>query len=120
LRSAADRCGELRAAIYDRYRGGEQHTPFPDQLASLLAVHRAIAIPDLREASPRAQALVLSANLDRAETARAIVAGGAGALDKAVVSTRSSTPSAPTSRSDPPIVPVLPAELVDAARGGSG
>jgi hypothetical protein len=35
---------------------------------------------------------VPSANLDRAETARAIVAGGAGALDKTVVSTRSSTP----------------------------
>jgi DNA-binding NarL/FixJ family response regulator len=83
LRSAADRCGELRAAINDLYLGGEQHTPFPEQLASLLAVHRAIATRDLREV-PRAQALVLSANLDRAETARAIVAGGAGAPEKTV------------------------------------
>jgi PAS domain S-box-containing protein len=39
-------------------------------------------IPELRAASPGAQALVLSANLDRAQTARAIDAGAAGALDK--------------------------------------
>src|SRR5918997_989745 len=39
-------------------------------------------IPELREASPGAQVLVLSANLDRAQTATAIDAGAAGALDK--------------------------------------
>jgi DNA-binding NarL/FixJ family response regulator/signal transduction histidine kinase/PAS domain-containing protein len=39
-------------------------------------------IPELRAASPRAQVLVLSANLDRAQTARAIDAGAVGALDK--------------------------------------
>ena len=39
-------------------------------------------IPELRAASPGAQVLVLSANLDRAQTARAIDAGAAGALDK--------------------------------------
>jgi DNA-binding NarL/FixJ family response regulator len=39
-------------------------------------------IPELRKASPAAQVLVLSANLDRAQTARAIDAGAAGALDK--------------------------------------
>src|SRR4051812_5003104 len=39
-------------------------------------------IPELRGASPGAQALVLSAHLDRARTARAIDAGAAGALDK--------------------------------------
>lgn len=41
-------------------------------------------IPELRAASPGAQVLVLSANLDRAEIARAIEAGAAGALDKTV------------------------------------
>jgi PAS domain S-box-containing protein len=39
-------------------------------------------IAELRAASPGAQVLVLSANLDRAQTARAIDAGAAGALDK--------------------------------------
>jgi PAS domain S-box-containing protein len=39
-------------------------------------------VPELREASPRAQALVLSANLDRAQTARAIERGAAATLDK--------------------------------------
>jgi DNA-binding NarL/FixJ family response regulator len=39
-------------------------------------------IAALREANPRAQALVLSADLDRAQTARAIRAGAAGAFDK--------------------------------------
>src|SRR4051812_30895967 len=39
-------------------------------------------IPELRAASPEAQVLVLSANLDRARTAPAIDAGAAGALDK--------------------------------------
>lgn len=39
-------------------------------------------IPELRAASPGAQVLVLSANLDRARTARAVDAGAAGALDK--------------------------------------
>src|SRR3954466_3193800 len=39
-------------------------------------------IPELRAASPGAHVLVLSANLDRAQTARAIDAGAAGALDK--------------------------------------
>ena len=39
-------------------------------------------IPELEAASPGAQVLVLSANLDRAQTARAIDAGAAGALDK--------------------------------------
>ncbi|WP_084286189.1 PAS domain S-box protein [Solirubrobacter soli] len=40
-------------------------------------------IPELQAASPGAQVLVLSANLDRAQTARAVEAGAAGALDKA-------------------------------------
>jgi PAS domain S-box-containing protein len=39
-------------------------------------------IAELREASPDAQVLVLSASLDRAQIARAIEAGAAGALDK--------------------------------------
>jgi PAS domain S-box-containing protein len=39
-------------------------------------------IPELRAASPNAHVLVLSADLDRARTARAIEAGAAGALDK--------------------------------------
>jgi DNA-binding NarL/FixJ family response regulator len=39
-------------------------------------------IAELREASPGAQALVLSATLDRAQTARAIETGAAAALDK--------------------------------------
>jgi DNA-binding NarL/FixJ family response regulator len=39
-------------------------------------------ISELRQASPRAQALVLSANLDRREMAQAIHAGAAAALDK--------------------------------------
>jgi DNA-binding NarL/FixJ family response regulator len=41
-------------------------------------------IPELLAASPGGQVLVLSANLDRAQTARAIDAGAAGALDKTV------------------------------------
>jgi DNA-binding NarL/FixJ family response regulator len=41
-------------------------------------------IRDLRAASPGAQALVLSANLDRAEIAHAINCGAAGAVDKTV------------------------------------
>jgi PAS domain S-box-containing protein len=41
-------------------------------------------INDLREAKPNAQALVLSANLDRAELARAVESGAAGVLDKTV------------------------------------
>jgi DNA-binding NarL/FixJ family response regulator len=39
-------------------------------------------IPELRAASPGAQVLVLSADLDRTQTARAIDAGAAGAFDK--------------------------------------
>jgi DNA-binding NarL/FixJ family response regulator len=39
-------------------------------------------IKELREASPQAQALVLSANLDRAEIARAVERGAAGVLHK--------------------------------------
>jgi PAS domain S-box-containing protein len=39
-------------------------------------------IKELAEVNPRAQALVLSATLDRTETARAIESGAAGALDK--------------------------------------
>ena len=39
-------------------------------------------IRDLREASPRAQALVLSAMLDHSEIARAVESGAAGVLDK--------------------------------------
>jgi PAS domain S-box-containing protein len=39
-------------------------------------------IPELRVASPEAQVLVLSANLDRAQMSRAIDAGAVGALDK--------------------------------------
>jgi DNA-binding NarL/FixJ family response regulator len=39
-------------------------------------------IKELAEVNPRAQALVLSASLDRTETARAIESGAAGALDK--------------------------------------
>ena len=39
-------------------------------------------IRDLREASPRAQALVLSAMLDHSEVARAVESGAAGVLDK--------------------------------------
>ena len=39
-------------------------------------------IEELREHNPRAQALVLSASLDRAEIARAIQSGAAGTLDK--------------------------------------
>ena len=41
-------------------------------------------IKDLREANPHAQALVLSASLDRAEIARAVEAGAAGILHKTV------------------------------------
>jgi PAS domain S-box-containing protein len=52
-----------------------------------------LALPDgyggdliaaLREASPRAQALVLSGTLDRADVARAVQSGAAGALNKTV------------------------------------
>jgi len=39
-------------------------------------------IKELRATSPKAQALVLSANLDHAETARAVEAGAAGVLHK--------------------------------------
>jgi DNA-binding NarL/FixJ family response regulator len=39
-------------------------------------------IAELRKATPRAQALVLSATLDRSEVARAVHSGAAGALDK--------------------------------------
>jgi len=39
-------------------------------------------IKELREANPQAQALVLSANQDRRETARAVEAGAAGVLGK--------------------------------------
>jgi DNA-binding NarL/FixJ family response regulator len=39
-------------------------------------------IAELRQASTRAQALVLSANVDRAETARAVERGAAGVLHK--------------------------------------
>ena len=39
-------------------------------------------IGELRDKNPRAQALVLSATLDRAETARAVESGAAGVLDK--------------------------------------
>jgi DNA-binding NarL/FixJ family response regulator len=39
-------------------------------------------IKELREASPKAQALVLSATLDRMETARVVEAGAAGVLSK--------------------------------------
>jgi DNA-binding NarL/FixJ family response regulator len=39
-------------------------------------------IRELRQVNPRAQSLVLSAGLDRRETARAIECGAAGALDK--------------------------------------
>jgi DNA-binding NarL/FixJ family response regulator len=39
-------------------------------------------IKELREANPRAQALVLSATLDRRESARAVEAGAAGVLSK--------------------------------------
>jgi len=39
-------------------------------------------IPELREASPQAQALVLSATLDRAQIARAVENGAAGILNK--------------------------------------
>jgi DNA-binding NarL/FixJ family response regulator len=41
-------------------------------------------IKELRTADPRAQALVLSATLDRAEIARAVEAGAAGVLHKSV------------------------------------
>ena len=41
-------------------------------------------IRQLREVNPEAQALVLSASLDRVELARALEAGAAGALDKTV------------------------------------
>jgi PAS domain S-box-containing protein len=41
-------------------------------------------IEDLSEVNPRAQALVLSAGLDRSATARAIQSGAAGTLDKTV------------------------------------
>jgi DNA-binding NarL/FixJ family response regulator/signal transduction histidine kinase len=39
-------------------------------------------IKDLREKNPKAQALVLSASLDRAQTARAVELGAAGVLNK--------------------------------------
>ena len=41
-------------------------------------------IKELREATPQAQALVLSASIDRAEIARAVEAGAAGVLHKSV------------------------------------
>jgi DNA-binding NarL/FixJ family response regulator len=41
-------------------------------------------IEDLSDVNPRAQALVLSAGLDRSATARAIQSGAAGTLDKTV------------------------------------
>lgn len=41
-------------------------------------------VEELRTRNPRAQALVLSASLDRAEIARAIESGAAGTLDKTV------------------------------------
>jgi DNA-binding NarL/FixJ family response regulator len=41
-------------------------------------------IKELRSVNPRAQALVLSAGLQRRETARAIESGAAGALDKTI------------------------------------
>jgi PAS domain S-box-containing protein len=45
LSAALKRVGEqLRAAIYDLRLGGEQGTPFPQLLESLVAVHRAIAV----------------------------------------------------------------------------
>src|SRR4051794_31658732 len=45
LSAALTRVGEqLRAAIYDLRLGGEQRTPFPQLLESLVAVHRAIAV----------------------------------------------------------------------------
>jgi DNA-binding NarL/FixJ family response regulator/signal transduction histidine kinase len=39
-------------------------------------------IEELRDANPRAEALVLSASLDRADTARAVDKGASGAIDK--------------------------------------
>jgi DNA-binding NarL/FixJ family response regulator len=44
--------------------------------------YRGDLIKELREANPQAQALVLSATLDRRETARAVEAGAAGVLSK--------------------------------------
>ena len=45
LSAALKRVGkQLRAAIYDLRLGGEQRTPFPELLESLVAVHRAIAV----------------------------------------------------------------------------
>jgi DNA-binding NarL/FixJ family response regulator len=41
-------------------------------------------IKELREVNPQAQALVLSAGLDRRDVARAVESGAAGALDKTV------------------------------------
>ncbi|MGZ6639114.1 MAG: PAS domain S-box protein [Solirubrobacteraceae bacterium] len=41
-------------------------------------------IPELRERSPQAQALVLTASLDRAEIARAVQSGAAGVINKTV------------------------------------
>lgn len=58
LSAALKRVGEqLRAAIYDLRLGGEQRTPFPALLESLVAVHRAIAVDpeielDLRGGTP--------------------------------------------------------------------
>jgi DNA-binding NarL/FixJ family response regulator len=44
--------------------------------------HGGDLIKELREANPQAQALVLSASLDRGEIARAVEAGAAGVLSK--------------------------------------
>jgi CheY-like chemotaxis protein len=44
--------------------------------------HRGDLIKELREANPQAQALALSASLDRGEIARAVEAGAAGVLSK--------------------------------------
>ncbi len=58
LAAALKRLGEqLRAAIYDLRLGGEQRTPFPQLVESLVAVHRAIAVGpeielDLRSGTP--------------------------------------------------------------------
>ena len=53
LSAALKRVGEqLRAAIYDLRLGGEQRTPFPQLLESLVAVHRAIAVDPRDRAGP--------------------------------------------------------------------
>src|SRR4028119_652005 len=61
-------------------------------------------IPELREASPQTQALVLSASLERAELARAVEKGAAGFIHKsaglnAVIEAGGRTPRA---RAPPP------------------